>query len=103
MEAYRQPSIRSCGTLVQPVADVIQAPPGPITRFPFVLPEGQAFTRTGRPMVAVSPDGTQVVYVANEQVYLRNLDEMEARPIPGTDEDPSGPFFSPDGDSIGFY
>ena len=67
--------------------------PKPVMRFPFVLPEGQAFSRTGRPMVAFSPDGTQFVYVANQQLYLRNLDEMGTRPIPGTDEDPSGPFF----------
>ena len=68
-----------------------------------MLPAGQIFTGWVRPLVAVSPDGTQFVYVADQQLYLRNLDEMDARPIPGTAEDPSGPFFSPDGESIGFY
>ena len=67
--------------------------PKPVGRFPFVLPEDQAFTRTGRPLVAISPDGTQFVYVANQQLYLRNLEEMEARPIPGTDEFVTGPSF----------
>ena len=77
--------------------------PKPVTRFPFVLPEDQTFTRPGRPLVAISPDGTQIVYVADGQLYLRNLDAMEAKPIPGTDEDPSNPFFSPDGEWIGFF
>ena len=78
-------------------------PPKPVSRFPFVLPDGQSFTRTGRPLVAVSPDGTQFVYVADGQLYLRSLNEMEARSIPGTDEDVSGPFFSPDGQWVGYY
>ena len=72
-------------------------------RFPHVLAEGDRFRRVGRPLVAVSPDGTRVVYVANGQLYLRILDELRARPIQGTDEDPTTPFFSSDGESIGFW
>ena len=53
--------------------------------------------------MAVSPDGSQIVYVANAQLYLRTLDDMEARPIQGTDEDPASPFFSPDGEWVGYY
>jgi serine/threonine-protein kinase len=77
-------------------------PLAPATRFYHELPDGQAFTRTGRPSVAVSPDGSQIVYVANQQLYLRKLDEMEARPIQGTDENPNTPFFSPDGEWVGY-
>ena len=120
------------GVIVQPVASVVQAPPrsmapwalatlglvvvasiavwilkpelpNPVTRFPYPLPANQFFTQTSRPLVAISPDGTKFVYVANQQLYLKNLDEMEARPIPGTDENVSGPFFSPDGEWIGFH
>jgi serine/threonine-protein kinase len=36
-------------------------------------------------------------------VYVRPIDEMEARPIPGTEVDPIRPFFSPDGQWIGFF
>jgi len=72
-------------------------------RFYHALLDGQAFSRTGRPLVAVSPDGSQIVYVANRQLYLRNLDEMEARPIQGTDENPTTPFFSPDGEWVGYW
>ena len=56
--------------------------PKPVSRFSFLLPAGQIFTGWVRPLVAVSPDGTQFVYVADQQLYLRNLDEMDARPTP---------------------
>ena len=73
-----------------------------VGRFSIALSEEQQLTRPGRNLVAVSPDGAQIVYVANGQLYLRNLHELSARPIPGTAQDPMSPFFSPDGESIGF-
>ena len=78
--------------------------PQPVAaRFYHELPDGQAFTRLREPLVAVSPDGSQIVYVANQQLYLRNLEEMAARPIQGTDENPNSPLFSPDGEWIGYF
>ncbi len=78
--------------------------PQPVAaRFYHELPDGQVFTRPRRPLVAISPDGSQIVYAANQQLYLRNLDEMEAHPIQGTDEDPGSPFFSPDGKWVGYH
>jgi serine/threonine-protein kinase len=41
------------------------AAPLTVTRFSFPLGEGQQFTNTGRHVLAISPDGTQIVYVAN--------------------------------------
>ena len=78
------------------------APEG-VTRFPFVLPEGQRFSTTARNMIAISPDGRNIVYVANQQLYLRSMGEMEAKPIPGTLQNAGSPFFSPDGQWIGFF
>ena len=53
-----------------------------------------------------SPDGTRLVYAANltgtPQLYLRALDELEAHPITGT-EGAYEPFFSPDGEWVGFF
>src|SRR5207249_1441863 len=49
------------------------------------------------------PDGANFVYVANLQLYLRNMAEPEARPIAGTMQDINTPFYSPDGRWIGFY
>ena len=78
-------------------------PSAPVARFTYVLPKGQNFTRTGRHVFALSPDGSSMVYVANRQLYLKLLSEAEARPIPGTAQDIDEPFFSPDGKWIGFY
>src|SRR5262249_49518165 len=79
-------------------------PPAPIVaRFPIVLPEDQFFTQQARHIVAISPDSTKVVYVANSQIYLRQTSEMEARPIAGTSGGVSNPFFSPDGQWVGFW
>ena len=80
-------------------------PPLTVTRFPFTLPEGQNFTNTGRQIVDIAPDGSQMVYVANQRLYLRSLSEVEARPIAGTDSSGTAvlnPVFSPDGRSIAF-
>ncbi len=82
-----------------------EAPPATVTRFAFTLPEGQNFTNAGRHMIAVSPDGTQMVYVANQRLYLRAMSDLEARPIAGFDGSSPviNPVFSPDGRSIAFY
>ena len=56
--------------------------------------------------MALSPDGTRLVYVANRggksQLYLRQIDRLEATPIPGT-EGGFSPFFSPNGETVGFF
>ena len=62
------------------------------------------FTGTGRHVMTLSPDGTRLVYVANEQLYLRNMHELTSAPIPGTEgSDPAEPVFSPDGQWVAFY
>jgi hypothetical protein len=76
-----------------------------LTRFSIPLGEGQTFTSTGRHLLAISRDGTQIVYVANYQLYLRSMSENDARAIPGT-HFPMGvltPVFSPDGASLAFF
>jgi serine/threonine protein kinase len=42
-----------------------------VMRFTFLLPDGQRFSRVGRHVLALSPDGTKLAYVANGQLYLR--------------------------------
>jgi serine/threonine-protein kinase len=71
------------------------------------LPPGDAFGYVGIPAIAVSPDGSMLVYSAvrgngKPQLYLRAMDSIEVKPIDGTD-DARGPFFSPDGKWIGFF
>ena len=74
-----------------------------VTRFPIVLPDDQMATRQNAAVVAISPDGARIVYAANRQLYLRSMGDVEARPIPGTNVDAGGPFFSPDGQWVGFF
>ncbi len=57
--------------------------------------------------VALSRDGRRLVYAAARvgelpQLYLRELDQREARVIPGT-EGAFHPFFSPDGEWVVFF
>jgi eukaryotic-like serine/threonine-protein kinase len=76
-----------------------------VTQFAFTLPEGQSFTGAGRQLVAISPDGTKVVYHANSRLYLRSLGDLEPHVIPGTDSDGGllNPIFAPDGQSIAYF
>jgi Tol biopolymer transport system component len=76
----------------------------PVTRFAITLGEGQQVTAVNNQSLAVSPDGTLLVYTANNQLYLRSMSDLEARPIPGTQQtQPFTPVFSPDSRSIAFY
>jgi serine/threonine-protein kinase len=57
--------------------------------------------------VAISPDGTRIVYSARSsdgltRLYTRRLDELKATELPGT-TGAIGTTFSPDGRWIGFY
>src|SRR5580704_10095717 len=82
------------------------SPPRPVSRTVITLPPRQQLAGLDQPAVALSPDGTQLAYVAIQgtiqQIYLRAMDGLEARPIPGT-EGGVGPFFSPDGQWLGFF
>ena len=81
------------------------SPPGAITRLSLTLPQGQQFTGTSRRKLALSPDGSHVAYIANQQLFLRSISETEARPLSGATDAAAttGPFFSPDGQWIGFH
>ena len=84
-------------------------PPQPVSRFLLNVPEGvQPFTSgSGNVGLAVSPDGSQVVFVGSSaeapinQLWRRPLDQLTATPIPGT-EGARNPRFSPGGESVAF-
>ncbi len=73
-------------------------------RFVMVFPETAPLHP--EPMASLSPDGRRLVYLANvggvRQLGLRELDRLESRVLPGTD-DAYSPFFSPDGQWVGFF
>jgi Tol biopolymer transport system component len=90
------------------------ADPRSMTRFEYLLPDGQQLDATQRPVIAASPDGRYFVYQAKDGLYLRAMDALEARRIPGTSDAtraPSGtlaaslvgPFVSHDGQWIGYF
>jgi serine/threonine protein kinase/Tol biopolymer transport system component len=77
-----------------------------VTRFTIALPPGEELVVASSPAIALSPTGTQLVYVAARggirQLYVRSMAGFESRPISGT-EGASAPFFSPDGQWVGFF
>ena len=106
--------------------------PQPVSRLAITLPPGQRLAALDQPAIAISPDGKNLVYVAvqtnlspererggtssnepplppgrgsdaaTQMLYLRPLDSLESKPIAGT-EGAVSPFFSPDGQWIGFF
>jgi serine/threonine-protein kinase len=78
-----------------------------VVRYAIDLPEEQEALQTWGSGVALSPDGSRLAYVGrNEardglQLWLRNRDQLSADRLAGT-EGAWQPFFSPDGQSIGF-
>ena len=82
-------------------------PPQPVTRTAITLPPGQQLAGLDAgPAVALSSDGTHLAYVATQggkqQIYLRAMDSLEAKPISGT-EGAVNFFFSPDGQWVAFF
>jgi eukaryotic-like serine/threonine-protein kinase len=86
-----------------------RTPPGlaPVVRSTIVLPGEQKLVSTDRELpLAISPDGSRLAYVATENgrvlLYVREMNSLDPRMIPGTD-DARHPFFSPDGQSVGYF
>jgi Tol biopolymer transport system component/predicted Ser/Thr protein kinase len=80
--------------------------PKQVICFDYHLPKGQQFNQIfslRATMIAVSPDGSQIVYCTPEGMYLRSIDDFGVRRIAGTENSPSSPCFSPDGKWIGYY
>jgi Tol biopolymer transport system component len=72
--------------------------PRQVMRFDYELPDNQQLI--GDACFSLSPDGKQFVYCTPEGLYLRSIDELDAKLIPGSDDNPRWPIFSPDGKSI---
>jgi len=76
-----------------------------VVRFTLEFPAAREMVAVGGSTVALSPDGTRLVYLGRgpqgTQLLLRSLDQVEAIPIPHT-RGAYQPFFSPDGKWLGF-
>ena len=73
-----------------------------VVRMPIPLGADENFNNTGRHAVAISRDGSQIVYVATGGLMLRPVDQLQATSIAGTQGGAREPFFSPDGQWIGY-
>ena len=77
---------------------------GMVTRFPIVLGDDHVFTGSGRPTIAITPQGDRVVFTGNDDLWTRTMDQAEPVVVPGTEGTNARiPFFSPDGESLAFY
>ena len=78
----------------------------PVSRLAVELPisDELALAQLSR-VVAISPDGSRIAFVAThegkQQIYLRAMNSLESKAVPGTERAVS-PFFSPDGKWLGF-
>ena len=80
---------------------------GPTDVYRLSVPTGPvaATGHVASPAVAISPDGSQLAYVAGTgsrgQIFVRHLGSGTATPVAGA-ENAFGPFFSPDGEWLAF-
>jgi len=83
-----------------------KAAPPARTAFAVPVPVGDLIAYDDTPILALSRDGRRLVYAAERAgtrgLFLRMFGELEARPLEGT-TGARGPFFSPDGQWIGFF
>jgi len=83
---------------------VTTARPSPVGRFS--ISPGANVTLATVPALAISRDGSRIVYTAfdsarRRHLFIRSLDRLDPLPVPGTLFAQSA-FFSPSGDTLGF-
>ena len=93
------------GLLASRLGDKPPESPSEAIRLASTTPGGIPVQFFDKPILAISPDGLQLVIAAGEedsrQLYRRFLGQFDWLLIPGT-EDAENPFFSPDGEWLGF-
>ncbi len=80
--------------------------PGTVIRFPLDLAPGTPVPIANTNPLAISPDGDIVAFSARagdgpRQIFVRRMDQLAGHALPGT-EGGEQPFFSPDGQWLGF-
>ena len=95
-------------TIALAIGFVLRAPkpPQPIRLSAEIGVDASLYTAYG-PAVILSPDGTRLALVAvgsdqKRRIYVRAIDQLQATALSGA-ENARDPFFSPDGQWIGFF
>jgi eukaryotic-like serine/threonine-protein kinase len=82
-----------------------RAPAGSSPRFSIELPDALPPEASRQPSLALSPDGSRLVYVVERNgerlLFSQMIGSFVTTPVPGT-EGAEGPFFSPSGEWLGF-
>jgi eukaryotic-like serine/threonine-protein kinase len=71
--------------------------PAIVTRFPIVIPDTFRFRNDARNELAISPDGRNIVFEANQQLFVRAMGDTEPKLLQASAQNIAGPTFSPDG------
>src|SRR5881296_733818 len=84
-----------------------EPPARPVARFTLVLPPNAPMSDfAAGPTVALSPDGSRIIYVSSvstgNQLFSRRLDQLEPASLAST-QNARNPFFSPDGQWVAYF
>ena len=78
----------------------------PLVTFTIAPPADTTLANVPSSMLAISPDGDRLVFAVTKggrrELWMRSLASTKAEPLVGT-EDATEPFWSPDGQHIGFF
>ena len=89
------------------VWSVTRTAPPRLTRFAISTSPPPSLSGGGTPDVVISPDGTRIVYIERVQtggrLHVRALDQLDAVPLRGAQGETVNPFFSPDGNWVGYW
>ena len=79
---------------------------GEVLRVSLTFPPGERIRSISTRRFALAPDGSRMVYIGQDsigtQLWVREMNSLNARQLPGTNG-ALAPFFSPDGQSVGFF
>ena len=68
------------------------------------VPDGRRLAAFVLPPITIAPGGEAFAYGSTEgQVYLKAIEDIEDRPVTGDGSYADMPFFSPDGQSLGYH
>ena len=74
----------------------------PAVRLDVDLGAGVSIDGTGLANLVISPDGTRLAYVSHDRLFTQRFDETRPNELTSV-EGATAPFFSPDGQWIGFF